>query len=167
MAMGKSDQSNPVVDDDMKTACGWCQTEIQSEGDLLEVNQEETLELCNDCLIELLPKSLIKPAFLPNRDRENRAAQRYPLTAYVYLLSEKGRRSLCRVTIMNISDTGLKLTLPEAFQPGETVTIGVIGTAVIYKAIVEVIFVNRLNQIEQPVFEMGVHIAGIHQEKKL
>ncbi|MCP4296690.1 MAG: PilZ domain-containing protein, partial [Proteobacteria bacterium] len=121
------------------------------------------MNFCADCLIEILPKTLFYEKPKGKVDKEKRIAQRFPVVAKVHLQSQKKRKLVTQVIIQNISDTGMKLILKEDLFLGETVTIGIFGTHIVYKAVMNVVFINPMNQAETTSFEAGMRLIGVHQ----
>lgn len=146
--------------------CNWCQTEVSLIHESWDDYNVEYRDLCTDCLIEILPKTLSKEDPKSQTEMEHRAARRYPVATQVYLQSQKERKIVTQVVIQNISDTGMKLILKDELLPGEKVIIGVIGTKIVYKAIMNVVYLKPMNQTETTCFEAGMRLIGIHQELK-
>ncbi len=150
----------------MTVTCTWCQKKIPYFSDLGCESTIKHMDFCPDCLIDILPKTLFYEGPEGKTEKEKRITQRHPVVSKVYLQIQKKRKKVTQVVIQNISDTGMKLILKDDLIPGETVTIGVFGSHIVYKAIMNVVFTKPMNLAETTCFEVGMRLIGIHQMLK-
>lgn len=148
----------------MKNAqCSWCQKAVDISSNQLLEGIPEAQYICSDCLLPLLPKTLTVPSEEYGGVEEKRTSQRLPLVSQIHVSQGAKKGHLTQALILDISDSGMRLKLVSEISESEKVTLGFLGTEVVYKAEGSVVRLKK-NQIEAPdSYEIGVKLSGIQQ----
>jgi len=151
--------------------CAWCQAEKKPatrENGLWE--QQESHYICEDCLIQLLPKKLDENADRQDEkpdENERRRSERFPVFSPVYLMeAHSARPREMKAVILDVSSTGMKIIIPEQFDVGATIKLGFFAREIICKASARIIRIQPLDHSSYPWFEIGLKLVDIQQEKR-
>ena len=149
----------------MNVQCAWCQKEIAIPDESPFQESPEAHYICTDCLIPMLPKTLLatSPADTPDAT-DKRQSQRMPLISQIYLTSQTKQKQITQALITDISESGMKLKIEPPLERGERITLGFLGRDLIYKAIGEVVRSQAAPDKNTPLLEVGIRLKGIHQD---
>lgn len=149
----------------LEAQCSWCQKSVEIDKNLPFHDIPGAQCICTDCLIPILPKSLVSGSDLEASDpTDQRSSQRLPVISQIHLSQGKKRALLTHALILNLSDSGMKLQLDTSIDKGIEVILGFLGSKVAYKAIGLVVRCQLLRQREEPYYELGIRLTGIHQD---
>lgn len=148
------------------THCAWCNREAQFF-DKTESSANLEHYICSNCLIPLLPKTLVTQKEKSAKDQppeERRTHERYPVLSKVYLTSSTNTAKIVKILVLDISDTGMKIQIGEQLKADEEITLGFMGEEIVYKALGKVKYLNETQVDQQPVYQFGIQLTGIHQD---
>ena len=149
-----------------KTHCAWCSKESQI-ADTLNGFDSTDRYLCSNCLIDILPKTIVKMGYQQESNQERRIHERHPLVSDVYLSTQKKKNLITKILLLDISNTGMKIQLKENLNQDEEITLGFLDEEVVYKYICKVRHISGESSEGSDSYQAGIEITGIHQDKRI
>lgn len=152
----------------MAEKCDWCGTDTDFQDRNTTPSDSQPCLLCPSCVISVLPNTPVhleqSNTTTDKGENERRRIERLPVQTRIYLTRPGQTAEVFQITLLDISDTGMKIQLGEKLNVHEKVTIGFLSTTLIYKAIGTVKHVSEVSSEEKDLFETGLRITGINQE---
>ena len=148
--------------------CTWCRKEIKLLSKIPSIAKKGSQYICADCIIPLLPQSLINPEAQETApdETEKRQVQRFPAVSQIYLSSKAKRHSVTQALILDISDLGMKVKVKDKLEIGEKITLGFFGTETAYKVMGEIVREQSLDENDETFFELGIKLFEVHQSPR-